>query len=102
ILAARLAYEALTDDQKVLVINYEVLEVAEETIANLSKVVGDIDQSGATESIDALMALQAGVGKLELTDEQFVIADIDGNGVVNAVDSLYILQISVGKITNVK
>ncbi len=102
IIAARLAYEALTDEQKVLVTNYAVLEVAEEVIANLSKEIGDVDQNGATDSIDALMILQACVGKIELTDEQLAIADVDQNGDVNVIDALYVLQISVGKITSVK
>ncbi|MBR2151700.1 MAG: InlB B-repeat-containing protein [Clostridia bacterium] len=101
IIAARLAYEALTDEQKVLVTNYAVLEVAEEVIANLSKEIGDVDQNGATDSIDALMILQACVGKIELTDEQLAIADVDQNGDVNVIDALYVLQISVGKITSV-
>ena len=102
IIAARLAYDALTDDQKVLVTNYGILEAAEEVIVNLSKVIGDLDQNGATDPVDALMVLQFTVGKIELTDEEFTIADVDENGVVNSVDALYILQISVGKISYVK
>jgi hypothetical protein len=97
--AARAAYEALTDAQKALVGNLAVLKVAEEVYAELTAVdYGDVDGDGQITSIDALMALQAGLGKIALSDKDMQKANVDGNTVVNAVDALYILQKSLNKI----
>lgn len=59
---------------------------------------GDVDGDGEVTSIDARLALQASVGKVELTDEQKDAADVDGDGEVTSTDSRMILQASVGKI----
>ena len=48
---------------------------------------------------DALLALQAAVGKLALTDGQAERADVDGQAGISVTDALLILQYSVGKIT---
>ena len=59
---------------------------------------GDINGTGEITADDALLALQASVGKYELTEDQFKAADVDGNGEITANDALLILQYSVGKI----
>ncbi len=60
--------------------------------------LGDVDQNGDITSYDALLALQAAVGKKELTESQKSAADIDKNGTVTTSDALKILQAAVGKI----
>ena len=47
---------------------------------------------------DALLALQAAVGKLALTDGQAERADVDGQAGISVTDALLILQKSVGKL----
>ena len=46
------------------------------------------------------MALQAAVGKIELTDAQKVAANVDGEGEVTTADALLILQRAVEKIAD--
>ena len=62
-------------------------------------VYGDVDDSGNVAVNDALLALQAAVGKLALTDGQSERADVDGQAGISVTDALLILQYSVGKIT---
>ena len=47
---------------------------------------------------DALLALQASVGKLELSSDSFVQADVNRDNALTVTDALLILQKSVGKI----
>lgn len=60
--------------------------------------LGDVDQNGAVEAADALMALQAATGKITLTDVQQQNADVDGTQDVSANDALLILQYATKKI----
>ena len=59
---------------------------------------GDVNSDGKINAVDALEVLKATVGKVKLTEEQFIKADTDGNGKINAVDALYILKKTVNKI----
>ncbi|MGI6265211.1 MAG: glycosyl hydrolase family 95 catalytic domain-containing protein [Acutalibacteraceae bacterium] len=59
---------------------------------------GDVDQNGEVTAADALMALQAATGKIELNDDQSRAADVDGQPGVTAADALMILQAATGKI----
>lgn len=98
--AARVAYDALSDVQKASVTNLQKLIDAESVIAELVKTIpyGDVDGNGKVEASDALEVLKSVVGKVTLTDEQFVKADTDGNGKADAADALNILKKVVGKI----
>ncbi len=105
IVAARAAYSDLTDSQKLLVTNLDVLENAEKALADLEKGLvsetynyGDLNNDGLIDAVDALMVLKAAVDKLELTKEQAVAADVDGNDAIDAVDALYILKKAVNTI----
>lgn len=60
--------------------------------------LGDIDGNGKVNVVDALLALKASTGKLQLTESQQKAADADKNGKVNVVDALMILKASTGKI----
>lgn len=59
---------------------------------------GDVDGNGAVEAADALLALQASTGKINLTALQKQIADVDDNEGVSAADALLILQKATQKI----
>jgi hypothetical protein len=61
-------------------------------------VYGDINGDGRLDATDALLALKAAVGKVELTEEQCVVAEVSGDGKLDAVDALLILQRAVMKI----
>ncbi|MFN6433060.1 dockerin type I domain-containing protein [Eubacterium callanderi] len=61
-------------------------------------VLGDVNGDGAITSADALLALQASVGKGDLTEKQTLAADVDHDKKVTSSDALLILQYSVGKI----
>lgn len=47
---------------------------------------------------DALLTLQASVGKIAFTDEQTKAGDVNGDTAVNVTDALLILQRAVNKI----
>ena len=61
---------------------------------------GNVDGKDGVTTADALLALQAAVGKITLTDEQKILANVDGDkeGVVSTGDALLILQYAVKKI----
>lgn len=103
VIAARTAYDELTDAQKDLVTNLQKLTDAEvkiEQLENLAPAItyGDVDGNGKVEATDALEVLKSVVGKVTLTDEQLVKADTDGNSKADATDALNILKKVVGKI----
>ena len=75
--AARNAYTALTEDQKALVTNYEVLTVAETTYANLKAAAekAAADQLAAGEVIDKIIA----IGEVVYTDACKALIDAARN-----------------------
>ena len=75
--AARNAYTALTEDQKALVNNYEVLTVAETTYANLKAAAekAAADQLAAGEVIDKIIA----IGEVAYTPESKALIDAARN-----------------------
>ncbi|MGI6264097.1 MAG: metallophosphoesterase [Acutalibacteraceae bacterium] len=62
-------------------------------------ILGDVDGESGVTAADALMALQAATGKIELTDTRATAADVDGVVGISAADALLILQFATGKIT---
>ena len=75
--AARNAYTALTEDQKALVNNYEVLTTAETTYANLKAAAekAAADQLAAGEVIDKIIA----IGEVAYTPESKALIDAARN-----------------------
>ncbi len=59
--------------------------------------LGDISADGKVNSVDALKALEASVGKTALTKSQAKAADVDKNGEVTSNDALIIISIASGK-----
>ncbi len=102
VVAVRVAYDALTDDQKALVTNLNELIAAEAVIAELEHLseikYGDIDGDKKITAADALEVLKSVVGKVILTESQVVATDVDGSGKADAADALLILKKVVGKI----
>ena len=62
--------------------------------------LGDVNLDGRITSSDALLALQASVGKITLESARQNAADVDKDGSITATDALLILQYSVGKISS--
>lgn len=62
--------------------------------------LGDVDDSGQINSVDALMVLRYAVRKITLSDVQKLAANVNGDSEINSTDALMILQYAVGKITN--
>ncbi|MBR0134882.1 MAG: hypothetical protein IJM18_01660 [Clostridia bacterium] len=59
---------------------------------------GDIDMNGEVTVSDAIMALRAAMGILELTSEQVGIGDMDQNGGIEVSDAIMILRTAMGLI----
>lgn len=59
---------------------------------------GDVNADGVVNVTDALLTLQASVGKIAFTDEQTKAGDVNGDSAVNVTDALLILQRAVNKI----
>ena len=59
---------------------------------------GDLNKNGAIDVLDALLALKASSGNIQLTSEQIATADINGNGYVDVLDALTLLKASSGEI----
>ena len=59
---------------------------------------GDVDGSGTVNVSDAIMALRASMGLLELTNDQFTAADMDGSNTVTVSDAIMILRTAMGLV----
>ena len=77
--------------------NYELLEAAEQLLSAIK--LGDVDLDGDVDVNDALLALQAAVGKQTLSETAQKAADVDGVEGISVSDALLILQKAVGKIS---
>ena len=60
--------------------------------------LGDVNEDGKVNSVDAMRVLQFVVGKTTLSDVQLLAADVNGDKKVNTVDAMRILQFAVGII----
>ncbi len=103
IYSVRDLFDRLSDEQRTEVTNSQkladVLSAYEALPPEVTALYGDVDQNGVVSAADALELLKSVVGKMELSDSQFLSADVDGNGVISAADALLILQKVVGKIS---
>ena len=63
-------------------------------------VYGDVNGDGNVTVNDALLALQAAVGKITFTEDRVRAGDVDGSGSIAVSDALLILQRAVDKIPN--
>lgn len=60
--------------------------------------LGDVNEDGKVDIVDALMTLQAAAEKITLSDTQKANANVDGAGNVTVTDALMILQYVSGSI----
>lgn len=60
--------------------------------------LGDVNQDGLFNSLDALMALQIGAELIDYTETEKLSADVTRDGSVNSLDALKILQYGAGLI----
>ena len=63
-------------------------------------ILGDVDKNGEVSVTDALLALQAAVGKLEIDGYRQRAGDVNADGEVSVTDALLILQFAVGKLSS--
>lgn len=77
----------------------EYLQAAVDRVSTLAYLanLGDVNKDSKIDAVDALVALRAAVGKVELDDDRIARADVTGDAAVNAKDALEMLQFAVGK-----
>lgn len=56
--------------------------------------LGDLDGSGAVNTVDARIALKIASGLMEATDDQILYGDIDDDGEITTADARYVLHIA--------
>ena len=64
------------------------------TPITLDGLLGDVDNSGAVNTLDAKLALKIAAGQVKATDYQLEVGDIDDDGEITTVDVRYILHIA--------
>ncbi len=62
----------------------------------VSAQVGDVNEDGGTNIVDALFIAQYTVGVRSLSSQQLAAADTNGDGIVNIIDAIFIAQYTVG------
>ena len=56
------------------------------------KLIGDANNDGAVNSIDAMYILQYDVELIDASEINLVLADVNGDGKVNSIDAMYVLR----------
>ena len=76
----------------------EYLQAAVDRVSTLAYLanLGDVNKDSKIDAVDALVALRAAVGKVELDNDGIARADVNGDAAVNAKDALEMLQFAVG------
>lgn len=59
--------------------------------------MGDVNNDGKVNAVDARWILQTASGERTLPEEQNAAADVNGDGKINAVDARWILQVTSGE-----
>ena len=62
--------------------------------------LGDINQDGVINYLDAMMALRHDAELITLTDVQLLAGDVNGDGSVNSLDAILILRYDAGLIAS--
>ena len=68
------------------------------SVSDEGLLLGDVNQDGTINSLDASAILMYLVGLTTFTSEQMLIADVDGDGLITSADASYLLQYLVGII----
>lgn len=61
-----------------------------------SSILGDVNNDGKTNIIDARWLLQAASGSRKLTEAQKAVADVNKDGKINVIDARWMLQVASG------
>lgn len=85
--------EAMDED----LFNKFVAAVAYFVQQDMEKNMGNVNGDESINAADALLVLQAAVGKTQLDEMQELYADVNGDTKIDASDALEILQVAVGK-----
>lgn len=75
-------------------------EVPEGGTDTYERGVGDINDDGKINAVDAMLILRYVAGTISLADVPDGIADVNGDGFINTADALRILWYSIGRITS--
>ncbi len=78
------------------IIGQETVFIARFTGGAAPAIPGDVDGSGEVNITDALLALRAAMGVIELTPEQLAAADMNGSGTAEVSDAIIILRMAMG------
>ncbi len=85
---------------------YHVYDDEHDTVCNIcgyvkgaSALLGDANDDGAVNNIDASLVLQYDAGVTTFEDEALVAADVNADGAVNNIDASRILQFDAGVIS---
>ena len=70
-------------------IKEQILEALNVTKAAL---LGDANEDGEVNSIDAMYILQYDVELIDASEINLVLADVNGDGKVNSIDAMYVLR----------
>ncbi len=68
--------------------------------AELEYTLGDVNEDGSINYLDAMMVLRYDAALITLTDEQLLAGDVNGDGDVNSLDAIKILRYDAGLIDN--
>ena len=61
--------------------------------------LGDVNNDGKINMLDAILVQKHGIGLTALTDTQLQIADVTGDGNVNIRDAILIQKYSLGLLS---
>ena len=63
-----------------------------------SGLLGDANNDGVVNSIDAAMVLQYDIGMIQANAINLAVSDVNGDGAVNSIDAAMVLQYDIGMI----
>ena len=71
-------------------------------VFEMDVVIGDVNDDGKINAIDATLVLKHSAELIALTEKQQIAADVSGDGKVNAIDATLILKYAADLITSFK
>ena len=91
-------FDSATAGEKTVTVRYKGCTATFTVTVAETLISGDVNQSGKVDAADALLALQAATGKIELDGDGVQAADVDGKAGITSSDALLILQYATQKI----
>ena len=80
--------------KKMLILFFSLVLMASLVVVANAAMLGDVNNSGRVDAIDARLVLRYSAMLEKFTEEQIEIADVDNSGKVNAVDARKILRVA--------